>query len=87
VLHLRRRRSTDDVADGLCNHVLPLTHGDDLVQPRRPQIGPILGQQSGRGPPAAPIAAVAGYLQHRGAWGDLAERDDAGSEGFGLALD
>jgi hypothetical protein len=50
--------------------------GDDPAEFRHRHRQPVLGPQ-----PAAPVAAVAGDIEHREAGGDLVEQDDTGRHG------
>jgi hypothetical protein len=60
--------------------------GDHAAQIGHRQVQAMFSQQPGRMQPAAPIAAVAGYPQHRKTGGNLAEQDDTSGK-YTRALD
>jgi hypothetical protein len=84
--HLSREMDTAYVRD-LPRDPARTVVRDDTAQFRAWQFRTVLGQQPTDGKPAAPIAAVAGYLQHGQAGsgkalGNLPEEDVAGTRGL-----
>jgi hypothetical protein len=77
----RRPRKPGEMHPAHVMHALGLhpgaVRGDDPQQRRYRHVRAVLGYQAAGAQPAATVAAVAGYLQHGEAAGDLAEGDDA----------